>query len=401
MKNNIFKKITMILLSISILISSLSVITVIADSYNEEEPKNTKGFTVINNGVDETDSYNSTNKINIKANTRGSLGNIYYYGGSDNCTYYYSADICIDNDTSTYGSIRLVLGYCQFENNKKNIEVCVRPTLGGQTVFFLNGNGEYAVKVGNSQNDIKVGDTFNCIAKYDSGKVSFWINDILIFDNIALPSGATDVNLQAGFYSQNCTGSISNIKIWGDAEVCVCPEIGDNENKIYDVAIKDTATQVYKKANDGCLSYSGLLTNRTDFCGIEYGDEYSLNTQARFYDNKTLNGSSEINWEGLIFKVATANFDGQTYDIEIRVRKYIAVVFAVEQKAHPAEKVIFIQSGKTIEYGNNYNYSVKYYKDGTFGLWVNGDSYLNHFNLSEYDYTDIKPSVSLGGEVCS
>ena len=402
MKNNIFKKITILLLLISILISSLSVITVIADSYSTEEPDvSTKGFTVINNGIDETESYNSTNTINIKANTRGTLGNIYYYGGSDNCTYYYSADICIENDTSTYGSIRLVLGNCQYENYKKNIEVCLRPTLGGQTVFFLNGNGEYAVKVGNSQNDIKVGDTFNCLAKYDYGKVSFWVNDILIFDNIALPYGATDVNLQAGFYSQNCTGTMSNIKIWGDAEVCVCPEIGDNLNLIYDIAIKDKLTNVYKKANDGYLSYSGVSTNRTVFYGIEYGDEYSLNTKARFNDNKNLNGSSEVNWEGLIFNVATATSEGQSYDIELRVRKHIAVVFAVEQKNNPSEKVIFIQSGKTIEYGNNYNYALKYYKDGTFSLWVNGDSYLNHFDLSKYDYTNTKPCVALGGEVCS
>lgn len=403
MKNNIFIKITMVILLISILLSSVSSVTVIADSSTtlEESKQAPLNITVNNNGVDETDIYKATNTINVNAGTRGTLGNIYYYGGADNCTYYYSADICITNDTSTYGSIRMVLGYCQYENNKKYIEVCVRPSLSGQTVFFLTGNGETAVKVGNSQNNIKVGDTYHAVAKYDCGKVSFWVNNILIFDEIALPETATDINLEAGFYSQNCTGTISNIDLWGEMETCECPEIGDNENSIYNVVIKDNATGVYKTANDGYLTYSGLSTNRTDFYGIGYGIEYSLHTKARFYDNKTVNGTNEVNWEGLIFNLATASKNSKTLNIELRIRKNIVVVFDIEKQGSFAENVVYIKGGKTIEYGKNYDYTVKYYNDGTFSLWIDGEIYLTHFDLAEYGYTDIKPLVSLGGEVCS
>ena len=402
MKKNILTRIMMVVLSISILLSSFSAISVIADSSNTEEGTTTPlNITVNNNGVDETEIYKSTNQINVVENTRGNFGNIYYFGGAENCTYYYSADICVKSDTSTYGSIRMVLGYCQYENNKKYIEVCVRPSLSGQTVFFLNGNGEYAVKVGQSQTNIKIGDTYHCLAKYDCGKVSFWINDILIFDAISLPNTVTDVNLEAGFYSQNCKGTISNINIWGDMETCECPQIEKNENLIYDVAIKDSETGVYKQAKDGYLTYSGLNTYRTDFYGIEYGNEYSLNTTARFYDNKTLNGENEVNWEGLIFNLATAKLGDKTYNIELRVRKNIAVFFAVDRQGSFSETVIFIKGGKTVEYNKNYDYNVKYHKNGTLSLWINKDPYLSYFDISEYGYTDIKPLLSLGGEVCS
>ena len=402
MKKYIFIRIMTVILSISIMLSSFSVISVIADSSNTEEGAKTPlNITVNNNGVDETEIYKSTNQINISENTRGNFGNIYYFGGAENCTYYYSADICVKSDTSTYGSIRMVLGYCQYENNKKYIEVCVRPSLSGQTVFFLNGNGEHAVKVGQSQSNIKIGDIYHCLAKYDCGKVSFWINDILIFDAISLPNTVTDVNLEAGFYSQNCAGTISNINIWGDMETCECPRIEENENLIYDVAIKDSETGVYKQAKDGYLTYSGINTYRTDFYGIEYGNEYSLNTTARFYDNKTKNGENEVDWEGLIFNLATARLGDKTYNIELRVRKNIAVFFAVDRQGSFSETVIFIKGGKTVEYNKNYDYTVKYHKNGTLSLWINKDPYLSYFDISEYGYTDIKPLLSLGGEVCS
>ena len=119
MKKYIFAKIMTVILSISILLSSFFVISAIADSSNTQEGAKTPlNISVNNNGVDETEIYKSTNQINLSENTRGDFGNIYYFGGAEDCTYYYSADICVKSDTTTYGSIRMVLGYCQYENNQ-------------------------------------------------------------------------------------------------------------------------------------------------------------------------------------------------------------------------------------------------------------------------------------------
>ena len=87
MKNNIFIKITMVILLISILLSSVSSVTVIADSSTTlgESKQAPLNITVNNNGVDETDIYKATNTINVNAGTRGTLGNI-YYGFCLNCT---------------------------------------------------------------------------------------------------------------------------------------------------------------------------------------------------------------------------------------------------------------------------------------------------------------------------
>ena len=175
-------------------------------------------MTVTNNDVDCTSSFRNTGEIAISPNTRGSFDNIKYTGN----VYYYSADIYVASDSSSYGSIRMVLGTCTYSAYKRYIEVCVRPNLNGQAVFFLDGNGlnesgEYAVSVTGSTG-VKVGDTFHCTAKYDNGTLSFWVNGNLVFDSVALPNKTRKIVPAAGFYSQNCEGKISNVKLWGDLE---------------------------------------------------------------------------------------------------------------------------------------------------------------------------------------
>ena len=48
---------------------------------------------------DVTDSFKESGNILVKENTRGNFTNIFFTGN----TYYYSASVKIENDTSTYG----------------------------------------------------------------------------------------------------------------------------------------------------------------------------------------------------------------------------------------------------------------------------------------------------------
>ena len=201
----------------------LSVIPLTANASNEEPQIGTNSnaaeyITVTNNDVDYTADFRSTKEISIASNTRGSFGNIKHTGN----VYYYSADVCVESDTSSYGSIRMILGTCTYSAYKRYIEVCIRPNLDGQAVIFLNGHGlntsgEYAVKV-TGPTTVKVGDTYRCTVKYDNGTISFWVDGALIFDSVPLPAKAKKVAPLVGFYSQNCDGKISDVKIWGNVE---------------------------------------------------------------------------------------------------------------------------------------------------------------------------------------
>ena len=89
--------------------------------------------------------YETTKKINVTPELRGFYGNLRF----ENTNHYmYSATVNYTEDSSTYGSIRFVMGHGKTSTGEsKDIEVCLRPNVGGQCVLFLSGpeTGEQAV----------------------------------------------------------------------------------------------------------------------------------------------------------------------------------------------------------------------------------------------------------------
>lgn len=399
-----YKKCVSLLLIVAFV---LSIIPLTVNASNEEPQigvnENAADYmSVTNNDVDYTANFRNTKEINVAANTRGSFGNIKYTGN----VYYYSADIYVESDSSSYGSIRMILGTCTYSAYERYIEVCIRPNLDGQAVFFLNGSGlnssgEYAVKVHGPTN-IKLGDTYCCTVKYDNGKISFWVDGALIFDSVALPDKTREIAPEAGFYSQNCEGKISNVSIWGDVEKredisfdeTVKP-VFDNEkdiNSISNVLITDNVNATTYKCSDCEVKSESTSTNRPVFSNILWNNTYNLSFDAVKYD------TAEKDWEGLIFKVATALKDGEEYDVEIRIRSGAAILFTRDKKnAEIAYDII----GCPSPYAVTNNYTIYYRDNNKLYLWKDDTAVFKGLDLTKYGYSDIKPAISLGGEVCA
>lgn len=337
---------------------------------------------------DVTDSFKESGNILVKENTRGNFTNIFFTGN----TYYYSASVKIENDTSTYGSIRLVAGTCKMSGATGYLEVCARPNISGQTVYFINANGETAVKVG-SNVAVNIGDTARYTVKYDNGEISLWINGTQIFESVKLPKKAKKVQPAPGFYSQNCNGTISDIKIWGELEQKTCPEFNENvdSNLIYGVPVKNNHTGEVSKPSDCRIASEVLATVRNTFGGIEYGaGTYSLSTDA------ILNDNPNVDYEGLIFKVATAKKGDADWDIEIRVRGNMIAFFAVNSTA---DNPIEINYGYQTVLGGKNSYAVNFRESGLIDFWKDGNAVFYRFDLKSYGFEQILPSVSLGGEM--
>jgi len=390
-----------------VLIYVLSMVPLTANASNEEPQLGANDniaeyMTVTNNDVDCTADYRNTKEINVISNTRGSFGNIKHTGN----VYYYSADICVENDTSSYGSIRMILGTCTYSAYKRYIEVCIRPNLDGQAVIFLNGHGfntsgEYAVNVV-GPTDIKVGDTYRCTAKYDNGTISFWVNSTLIFDSVPLPAKTKKVTPSVGFYSQNCNGKISDVKIWGDVEKIEDINIDETVKPVFDaekdinlisnVLITDSVNGKTYKCSDNEVKSESTATNRPVFSNIIWNNNtYNLSFDAVKYD------TDEKDWEGLIFKVATAQKDGEEYDVELRIRLNGAILFISNTKGENPAQIINCSS----PYGVTNTYTVHYNDNNKIYLWKDDTSIFKGLDLTKYGYTDIKPAISLGGEVCA
>ena len=385
----------------------LSVIPLTANASNEEPQIGTNSnaaeyITVTNNDVDYTADFRSTKEISIASNTRGSFGNIKHTGN----VYYYSADVCVESDTSSYGSIRMILGTCTYSAYKRYIEVCIRPNLDGQAVIFLNGHGlntsgEYAVKV-TGPTTVKVGDTYRCTVKYDNGTISFWVDGALIFDSVPLPAKAKKVAPLVGFYSQNCDGKISDVKIWGNVEKIedvnvdeMVKPVFDSEkdsNLIANVLITDNVNGKTYKCSDNEVKSESTATNRPVFSNILWNNNtYNLSFDAVKYD------TDGKDWEGLIFKVATAQKDGEEYDVELRIRQNGAIFFICNTKGETPAEIINCSS----PYGTTNTYTIHYNSNNKIYLWKDDSFVFKGLDLTKYGYTNIKPAISLGGEVCA
>lgn len=354
-------------------------------------------ITVTTNSSADT-GYETTKTIQVAPELRGFFGNLDF---ADTNHYMYSATVNYTGDTSSYGSIRFVVG--QGNNSAgamKYIEVCLRPNVGGQSVLFLNGpdTGEEPVAT-YMLGDFNKLRAYRYTVEYKQNKLSFWVDGQLIFNSVAIP--LEDVVMQPGFYSQNCSGTISDIQIWGDVKGIACPQFDEktDTNLIPNVNVVDVfANQIYKLSK-GKIASNKNTTGRIDFDGITLKDDYTFYTNAAFYDNKALTAEgTEYNWEGLIFRIAKAQKDGVEYTIEVRIRTNAILVYAVN---NDGAETLIQQTAVSTSFEKNHAYVIDYHKGGTFDVWKNKASLLYAANIASWGYQKIKPTMGVGSEVCS
>lgn len=355
-------------------------------------------MTVINNGVDCTQQYKENQTINVAKNTSGILGGIDF--GLTN-TYVFSASVTFTEDVSHqppnqngWGSIRLRLGKgVDGSGNEKNIEVCMRPNLNHQWLV-LNGNGETDVKSEYKSGFNKM-NTYLFTAKYENGKVSFWIDDTLIFDSVDISSQLKYITLQPGFYSQECNGKISNVQIWGDVEPKVCPVFDSKKdtNQMETVIVTNPLTGITGTLENCGASTDVINNTRLSFHGIQYGQSYNFSVNAHALDNP------EISNEGLRIKVATAKKDNKLWNIEIGVRPESRMIAVFAVSTNVADVVLGEPMWNQDVSFNSSSYVVKYKGNGNFHLYRDGILTLDNFNIEKYGYTNVTPCLGLGSEL--
>lgn len=90
--------------------------------------------------------------------------------------------------------------------------------------------------------------------------------------------------------------------------------------------------------------------------------------------------------------------DGKTQTIEVRVGSSTIYVYAYVEAGN--EKLL-----QSISIPNAFDetksYVLDYSKKGVFDFWQNGSRIFNQFDLSAAGFTNIKPALGLGAEVCS
>lgn len=365
---------------------------------------------ITKSGVDVTTEYAANKTLTFSNNQEGYINNLIFGSNS----YTYSAKVRInDVSYSGYASIRLILGTGKSSDGKlRNMELCVRPT-GSQTVFFLRDGSDETVATNGVKGlqGLTVQQEYTYTITYDNGKVTFWVDDgtqgIKIFDKIDVTDKLSDITLAPGFCAKGCTGAdgggtISDIKIWGnDISVLAPPEITSKDTDIItNVTVMDIFSNKMYKLTNGTVTSNQNKTGRIDFDGVVLNGDYTFYANAQFEDNKNLQpwDNQEYAWERLIFRVASVEKDGVQSTIEIRVAS--GAIYIFDYVGSGNESIIRTQNLSNA-YGEAKEYVLDYREDGTFDFWQNGSRVLSNIDLAEMGYTNIKPALGLGSEVCS
>ena len=315
----------------------------------------------------------------------------------EDSTWCYKGKYQYGEDTGSWKGLKIIFGQGIYNGNSVDLAVSARLNGDGNTqVIVWAGND--ALHIGELEGNIynNTATDYEFAVKISETKVSFWINDDLIIKTLNL-SNVTNITPQFGLNPDGTTGTISHIEVWGDLLSVSAPVFDsttdtDLMEKVY---VENPITGKIAVLQDGMISTESgyVLDSRMKLHGIEYGKSYNFTTSASFEDNTTKEGS--VNWEGLIFKVATVEENGATYDVEVRFRSGGAIIFVGDK---PLDKDI-----KTLAtpYGTTNQYAVAYHKDNTFSVFKNGEAIFFEYDLTKEGYKNVKPVVGFGGEVCS
>lgn len=242
----------------------------------------------------------------------------------------------------------------------------------------------------------------------ENNRFDFFQGDTVLFDNYDLTTqGYTDIQPCIGVGGEVCAFSFRDMKLWGDIKVNrkEVPEIpveaifdADADINLMEKAVVSNPSNGKVGTLDNCAletDKSYTASGCAEIKGLVYGNSYNFSTKAAFYDNKTTNSNgSEVNWEGLVFRVATVEKDGKTHKVEVRFRKSLVGVF-VDNTAYA------LNSTRGTAYGSENQYTVSYHANGTFSVFQNGIAIYWKYDITKEGYTNVQPTFAFGGEACA
>lgn len=239
----------------------------------------------------------------------------------------------------------------------------------------------------------------NTISAFINGKNIYYKYDLK-------DDGYTDVKPAFGFGGEVCSYNYTGLQLWGDVtfNADLVPAVpvepifnADTDINLMKTAIVTNPSNGKTKVLDNCeLVTAKTYTDSSNatISSLQYGKSYQFSTKAAFYDNKTKNGNTEVDWEGLVFEVAKADKGKETYSVEVRFRKALVGIFVNNEP-------YALDYARQTNYGTENQYTVAYHSDGTFSVFQNGIAVYWHYDITDDGFKNVQPSFAFGGEACA
>ena len=254
--------------------------------------------------------------------------------------------------------------------------------------------------------DMKIGEDYIYSLEYKSnGKLAFWIDDIVVWDDIVVSNYLDNAIPAFGLNLQSCSVNVKDLKLWGNVKAGKHEPDGSGYENIAD-KMTILSDEGYVDSSTRSFEYNGNSNKRYDYSEVKYQNNSYVYSANVFYNaNKTiLQNGTEVNWEGVRFTIAKAKYKGREYYIQLSMRGDINQmgVFAMD-----CETFEELASPMTWSYyetvpENEYRCTIAF-DNGVISFWRDGSLLIDGYDLSNncnYCFTDIKAQTGFYFEMC-
>lgn len=217
-------------------------------------------------------------------------------GGTKAVKYYDNAKIKITGDTwcysgtftysklGTWNGLAVVFAKAIYGSNERtpitgtrDLAVSVRNIGDGKTQALIWADGERDTQqlvlssTEPAMEELQTDVAYTYMIQVKNGKLKFWMNDTLIFDEVDLSKSVSDIEPNFGYIAMGSKGTISDVEIWDGSEVAT-PAFTDSDVN------RATLEEVKVTEKTGTLLFTGLT----------YGDDWNYSATVSSLDDATL-----------------------------------------------------------------------------------------------------------------
>lgn len=308
----------------------------------------------------------------------------------DAATWNFSGVVNYNTFADELGGLNLIFGEGTKEDTRKNLTISAQihkedgAVKDTQLVVGTGLDGE-VLHSETKEEQYELNKEYTYTVQVSEGKVCFWIDDVLLLDSFDLTEvGISDIKPKFGINGNGTSGTLSDVKVWGDLSISTRPEMGEND---VNMAEGKTLPSTFAGYNSVTLDVGKLVASKENPTWY-YSGEFSYNSLAGAYS-----GLHMIFGDGI--------YNGHREDLAVSARLYrsgenvlgtqLVVWSGVERNA-------LLVQGPDICYSTNRNYmfTVKL-SENKLSFWINDTLLLKEFDLGEAGVSDIRPKFGLHG----
>jgi len=334
------------------------------------------------------DGFSKNNQYLDNANIRIS-GNTWYYSGVFSYT---------NLGNYQYGGVNVLFGEGFYDNGEESgtfeLSVTARPkrnselttVVGCQNLIrvgFPKDNQGAVVNVASNLLFEKDTDYRFTVRIREGNYLSYWIDDILIFEDVDLSSkGITNITPKFGIFADGTVGTLKDIQIWDGITKTFKPVYDDSVNN--NEATLNTVKTTCSDGTRDAMFYDGLT----------YNTKYYYTGVVRNLDNLTEEQGS------VGFIVGTAKYNGAEACVEVEclsdaTKAFLKICTDTEKITLAEADIIGMDSSL-----KGSKYTVKY-RDNVVSFWIDEILLFKEINLAAVNgLTEMLPKAGVVSEKC-